>query len=65
MANYILIYQGGAVKAYINNENIPDNGEGLNWQDPITISPDFQGVPGDKVHFADLNGEGKANFLVI
>jgi hypothetical protein len=65
LADYIRIYQGGAVKAYLNNGNIPDQGKGLNWQDAITISPGIEGVPGSKVHFADLNGDGKADFLVI
>ena len=65
LADYLLIYGGGAVKAFLNNGNIPDKGKGRNWQDGLTISPGIEGVPGDKIHFADLTGDGAADFLVI
>ncbi|KAF5240009.1 hypothetical protein FAUST_4593 [Fusarium austroamericanum] len=54
--DYIVIYGGGAVKAYLNTKNILTDGA-RNWQNAITISPGV-GEPGSKVRFADLNGDG-------
>ncbi|RYP53658.1 hypothetical protein DL769_010479 [Monosporascus sp. CRB-8-3] len=65
LADYLLIYGGGAVKAFLNNGNIPDRGRGRNWQEGLTISPGIEGVPGDKVHSVDITGDGRADFLVI
>jgi hypothetical protein len=62
--DYLVIYGGGAVKGYLNNGNIgKDNGKRL-WSGPYTISPGV-GERGRKVSFADLNGDGCADFLVI
>ncbi|RYO93705.1 hypothetical protein DL766_004757 [Monosporascus sp. MC13-8B] len=33
LADYLLIYGGGAVKAFLNNGNIPDRGRGRSWQE--------------------------------
>lgn len=63
-ADYLVIYGGGSVKAYLNNGNIPDAGKGRIWQQPIVISPGV-GEPGSKVQFADLNGDGYADFLIV
>ncbi|KAH7303623.1 hypothetical protein B0I35DRAFT_342432, partial [Stachybotrys elegans] len=63
-ADYLVIYGGGAVKAYLNNGNIPKTGDGRIWQNALTISPGV-GEPGDKVRFADLNGDGYDDYLVI
>lgn len=63
-ADYLVIYGGGAVKAYLNNGNLP-SGNGRIWQDPpITISSGV-GAPGSKVTFADLNGDGYADYVVV
>ncbi|KAM5388054.1 hypothetical protein ACJA88_001314 [Fusarium oxysporum] len=63
-ADYLIIYGGGAVKAYLNNGNLPDPGDRRIWQDGITISPGV-GEPGSKVEFADLDGDGYADFLIL
>ncbi|KAG4252922.1 chitinase [Fusarium proliferatum] len=63
-ADYLIIYGGGAVKAYLNNGNLPDPGNRRIWQDGITISPGV-GEPGSKVRFADLDGDGYADFLIL
>ncbi|KAG4288667.1 chitinase [Fusarium proliferatum] len=63
-ADYLIIYGGGAVKAYLNNGNLPDPGDRRIWQDGITISPGV-GEPGSKVRFADLDGDGYADFLIL
>lgn len=61
--DYIVIYGGGAVKAYLNTKNILTDGA-RNWQNAITISPGV-GEPGSKVRFADLNGDGYDDFLIL
>ncbi|KAJ4307605.1 hypothetical protein N0V84_012612 [Fusarium piperis] len=63
-ADFLVVYGGGAVKAYLNNGNIPDIGKGHLWKTPIIISPGV-GEPGRKVRFADVNGDGYADYLVI
>jgi len=64
-ADYLIIYGGGAVKAYLNNGNLPSMPEGKRiWQEGFEISPGV-GEPGRKVHFADLNGDGYDDFLII
>jgi hypothetical protein len=63
--DYLIIYGGGAVKAFLNNGNIPDQGKGRVWNDGLSISPGLEGVEGRKVHFADVTGNGLADFLVI
>ena len=65
LADYLVIYGGGAVKAYLNNGNLPHKSPGKRiWQEGITISPGV-GEPGRKVRFADLNGDGYADFLIL
>ncbi|KAI8671681.1 SGNH-hydro domain-containing protein [Fusarium keratoplasticum] len=63
-ADYLVIYGGGAVKAYLNNGNLPNPGNSRIWQNPITLSPGV-GEPGSKVRFADLNGDGFDDFLIL
>ncbi|KAK2795777.1 hypothetical protein FQN52_003627 [Onygenales sp. PD_12] len=64
LADFLVVYGGGAVKAYLNNGNIPDQGKDRIWQDGIVISEGV-GEPGRKVRFADLNGDGYADYLVV
>ncbi|KAL4722684.1 hypothetical protein ACLX1H_010567 [Fusarium chlamydosporum] len=64
LADYLIIYGGGAVKAYLNNGNIgTKNGKGI-WKQGITISPGV-GEPGAKVRFADLDGDGTADYIIM
>ncbi|KAM0444978.1 hypothetical protein ACHAQK_002522 [Fusarium lateritium] len=60
----LIIYGGGAVKAHLNNGNIPDVGKGRIWQPARVIAPGV-GEPGRKVRFADINGDGYADYLVV
>ncbi|KAH6971314.1 hypothetical protein EDB80DRAFT_692629 [Ilyonectria destructans] len=64
LADYLVIYGGGAVKAYLNNSNIPDAGKSRTWQPGLTIAPGV-GEPGHKIQFADLNGDGYADYIVV
>ncbi|KAM0267389.1 hypothetical protein ACHAPA_005931 [Fusarium lateritium] len=63
-ADYLIIYGGGSVKAYLNNGNLPNPGSDRIWQAGIVISPGV-GEPGSKVRFADLDGDGYADFLIL
>ncbi|KAI8711283.1 Chitinase [Fusarium sp. LHS14.1] len=78
-ADYLVIYGGGIVKAYLNNGNLPNPGNNRIWQNPITLSPSVGepsskgegqivatgvGEPGSKIRFADLTGDGKADYIV-
>ncbi|KAH6949099.1 family 3 carbohydrate esterase, partial [Fusarium avenaceum] len=63
-ADYLVIYGGGSVKAYLNLGNLPNPGDRRIWQDGIVIAPGV-GEPGSKVRFADLDGDGYADFLIL
>ena len=62
--DFIVIYGSGAVKAWLNNGNIPDKGKDRIWQTGIVISEGV-GQPGRMVRLADLNGDGYADYLVV
>ncbi|KAF4984498.1 hypothetical protein FZEAL_346 [Fusarium zealandicum] len=64
LADCLVIYSGGAVKAYLNNGNIPDAGKGLNWQASLVLTSGV-GQPGSRTRFADVNGDGYADYLVV
>ncbi|CAI6079183.1 unnamed protein product [Clonostachys chloroleuca] len=61
--DYLIIYDGGAVKAYLNNKNIPDKDKGRFWQEGYTVATGV-GQPGSKVRFADITGDGAAEYLI-
>lgn len=62
-ADFLIIYDGGAVDAYLNNQNIPPkNGERI-WQARHTIATGV-GEEGSKVRFADLTGDGRDEYIV-
>ncbi|SPO04538.1 uncharacterized protein DNG_07223 [Cephalotrichum gorgonifer] len=62
-SDYLVIYGKGSVKAFLNNGNI-GGGSGRKWAEGIVISPGV-GEPGRKIRFADLNGDGYADYLVL
>ncbi|KAF7556172.1 hypothetical protein G7Z17_g1584 [Cylindrodendrum hubeiense] len=67
-ADYLVIWEGGSVDAYINTGNLISNnkdGSKRNWKEKITIAPGISGVSGDKIRFADINGDGKADLCVL
>ncbi|MGK5732827.1 FG-GAP-like repeat-containing protein [Streptomyces sp. URMC 124] len=59
-ADYLILQDDGSVKAWINNGG---NGNG-GWTDRGTFATGV-GEPGSKVRFADINGDGKADYLVV
>ncbi|KAJ4179362.1 hypothetical protein NW767_014646 [Fusarium falciforme] len=60
-ADYLVVYDGGAVKAF---RNTLDEG-GRNWDDLGTIAPGISGITGDMIRFADVDGDGLADFLAV
>ncbi|QLE74457.1 hypothetical protein FGW37_25215 [Streptomyces rectiverticillatus] len=59
-ADYLIIEDNGAVRAFINNGG---DGQG-GWTDRGIIATGT-GAPASKVRFADIDGDGKADYLVV
>ncbi|MGK5732824.1 FG-GAP-like repeat-containing protein [Streptomyces sp. URMC 124] len=59
-ADYLVVEDNGAVHAYVNNGG---DGQG-GWTDKGIIAKGT-GAPGTKVRFADINGDRKADYLVL
>ncbi|KAK2780754.1 hypothetical protein FQN53_001022 [Emmonsiellopsis sp. PD_33] len=64
-ADYLVIWDGGSVDGYINTGNLNKDGSKRNWEPSHTITPGLNGVTGDKIRFADVNGDGKADLCVL
>lgn len=66
LADYLIVYGGGAVKAWLNNGHMGrQDGQRL-WTGPYVIAPGVaENDDGGKVRFADLNGDGFADYLVL
>ena len=62
-AEYIVQYDGGAAKAYHNTGNIPKSGKPRNWDNLGTVATGVS--PQGPVQYADINGDGKADYLVV
>ncbi|KAM7187804.1 hypothetical protein V8F33_011019 [Rhypophila sp. PSN 637] len=61
--DFLVVYGSGAVKAYLNNGNLPDKTKRI-WQDSQVISWGV-GEPARKITFADLNGDGYADYCIV
>ncbi|WP_058042311.1 FG-GAP-like repeat-containing protein [Streptomyces roseifaciens] len=59
-ADYLVVDDNGAVRAYVNNGG---DGRG-DWTDHGRIAKGT-GAPGTKVRFADINGDRRADYLVL
>ncbi|EGY18706.1 FG-GAP repeat domain-containing protein [Verticillium dahliae VdLs.17] len=64
-ADYLIVYDGGAVKSFLNTGNLNSNGEQRNWLDLGTIVPGVSGVTGSMIRFADMDGDGQSDFLAV
>ncbi|KAL3429083.1 hypothetical protein BDV09DRAFT_180952 [Aspergillus tetrazonus] len=66
-ADYLVVWEGGAVEAYLNTGQLAPSGkgDGRNWREKMVIAPGINGVPGDKIRFADIDGDGRADLLVL
>ncbi|MEV5238804.1 FG-GAP-like repeat-containing protein [Streptomyces cinnamoneus] len=59
-ADYLVVDEGGAVRAWVNK-----GGDGRGgWSDYGRIAAGV-GVGGDQVRFADVNGDGRADYLAL
>ncbi|MCQ8771783.1 FG-GAP-like repeat-containing protein [Streptomyces telluris] len=59
-ADYLVLEDNGAVRAWIN-----DGGDGQGGWSDYGIVAKGAGAPGSKVRFADINGDRKADYLVL
>ncbi|MEH6373453.1 FG-GAP-like repeat-containing protein [Streptomyces sp. KLMMK] len=59
-ADYLALQDDGVVKAWINNGGTGHGG----WEEFGTFATGV-GEPGDKVRFADINADGKADYLTL
>lgn len=62
-ADYLVVFDGGAVDAWLNQKNIPATNGGRIWGYRSTVATGV-GEPGSKVRFADITGDGKADYLI-
>jgi hypothetical protein len=53
-----VVWEGGAVEAYLNTGQLAPSGkgDGRNWREKMVIAPGINGVLGDKIRFADIDG---------
>ncbi|ARZ67213.1 esterase [Streptomyces albireticuli] len=59
-ADYLVVDDNGAVRAFLNNGGDGHGG----WTDSGRIATG-NGTPGNNVRFADINGDGKADYLTV
>ncbi|MCD9140579.1 GDSL-type esterase/lipase family protein, partial [Streptomyces albireticuli] len=59
-ADYLVVQSNGVVNAWINNGGTNHGG----WTEYGTFATGV-GEPGDKVRFADINADGKADYLTL
>ncbi|MBF6050423.1 hypothetical protein GO002_00615 [Streptomyces eurocidicus] len=59
-ADYLVVQDNGVINAWINNGGTGHGG----WSEQGTFATGV-GEPGDKVRFADINADGKADYLVV
>ncbi len=60
-ADFLAVAQNGSVTGYLNG-GVAADGTWV-WL-PTTVHPGADG-PGDEIQFADVNGDGKADYLII
>ena len=65
LADYLVLYDGGAVHAYRNIGNVADDPNSRNFDDWGVIAEGVSGISGKNVYFADLSGDGKADYVAI
>ncbi|KAH7024345.1 uncharacterized protein B0I36DRAFT_386954 [Microdochium trichocladiopsis] len=64
-ADYLVVQDNGAVTAYLNRQNIPPRADrGRIWAEAQVVATGV-GEPGSRIQFADLDGNGKAEYLVV
>ncbi|MEV4740410.1 FG-GAP-like repeat-containing protein [Streptomyces sp. NPDC049555] len=61
-ADYLILDKDGSVRAFLNNASAakPDD-----WKRYGRLATGIPGAPADRVRFADVNGDRKADYLVV
>ncbi|KAF4469589.1 chitinase [Fusarium albosuccineum] len=60
LADYIMVDNNGAVRAWINN-----NGSAMQWTSLGQINPTWSGVTRSMIRMADVDNDGRADMIVI
>ncbi|KAI4099030.1 MAG: hypothetical protein L6R37_006166 [Teloschistes peruensis] len=65
--DYVFIDQSGVLKVYVNGGPTTDGSNGWVWapQGKDGVINNGAGASRDQVHLADINGDGKADFLIV
>lgn len=64
LADYIVLYDGGAARAWLNTGKV-DTPDSPKWKEVGEIAKGVDGVSGDKVTFADVDGDGLADYVIV
>ncbi|SPO04540.1 uncharacterized protein DNG_07225 [Cephalotrichum gorgonifer] len=64
-ADYTIVYDGGGVRGLINTGNLNSHSGDRNWDDVGTVAPGISGVSEEMIRFADMDGDGIADFLAV
>lgn len=59
-ADYVIVYEGGAVKWARNTHNNGKDNSKKNWGADATIAPGPAGIPAGSTRVRDIDGDGKA-----
>ena len=59
IADYVLAYNDGTVRAWING------GKPNTWTSLGKVNPDWSSIKGDMVRMADVDNDGKADLIVL
>jgi hypothetical protein len=64
-ADYVIQFDGGGATVSINTKNVGSDSGKRNFEPSVTIAGGVQGVPGSKIQYADINGDGHADYLIV
>ncbi|MGY4644959.1 FG-GAP-like repeat-containing protein [Cellulomonas sp. URHB0016] len=63
-ADYLVVNPDSSVRAWLNAGFKPSGGEELAWREEGTVATGV-GVSGDRIQFADIDGDGRADYLDV
>ncbi|KAK2742606.1 hypothetical protein FQN55_007725 [Onygenales sp. PD_40] len=64
-ADYIVQSDDGAATVSINTKNVGNDDGKRNFEEAVVIAKGVDGVSGDKIQYADINGDGRADYLIV
>ncbi|KAK3308678.1 uncharacterized protein B0T15DRAFT_572803 [Chaetomium strumarium] len=65
LADYLILYDGGAVRGYRNTGSLGKDSSKRNFEELGTLAAGVAGVTGASVRFADLNGDGRVDYVSV